>query len=80
MKFINKLTNKQKIAIMLDKILIIIIYIIVLPFVSVFECNENLFQFLADFNRKCSDILVDVIAYKIYHSITNLIIKITGDK
>lgn len=80
MKIINKLTNKQKIAIMLDKILIIIIYIIVLPFVSVFECSENLFQFLADFNRKCSDILVDVIAYKIYHSITNLIIKITGDK
>lgn len=80
MKIINNLTNKQKIAVMLDKILITIIYIIVLPFVLVFECSENLFQFLADFNRKCSDILVDVIAYKIYHSITNLIIKITGDK
>ena len=74
----DKLTFKQKFAIILDKILIVILFIITVPFVLVFEGSNRIFQFLADFNQKCSEILTTNIAGGIYHFITNLIIKFTG--
>lgn len=75
----DKLTFKQKLAIILDKILIAIIFIITIPFVLVFEGSNRVFQFLADFNQKCSEVLTDNIASGIYHFITDLIIKFTED-
>lgn len=75
----NKLTFKQKLAIVLDKILIVILFIITIPFVLVFEGSNRIFQFLADFNQKCSEILTNSIASGIYHFITDLIIKIMED-
>lgn len=74
----DKLTFKQKIAIILDKILQIILFIICLPFCLIFEGCNHIFQFLADFNQKCSDVLTRVIAHKIYIFIRNLLIKIGG--
>ena len=65
----DKLTFKQKIAIILDKILQIILFI---------AGGNHIFQFLADFNQKCSDVLTRVIAHKIYIFIRNLLIKIGG--
>ena len=73
----DKLTFKQKFAIILDKILIVILMIITVPFVLVFEGSNRVFQFLADFNQKCSEVLTDNIASGIYHFITDLIIKFT---
>lgn len=72
----DKLTFKKKLAIILDKILITIIFIITVPFVLVFEGSNRIFQFLADFNQKCSEILTDNVASSIYHFITDLIIKV----
>ena len=73
------LTFKKKLAIILDKILIVILMIITVPFVLVFEGSNRVFQFLADFNQKCSEILTNNIASGIYHLITDLIIKFTED-
>ena len=73
------LTFKKKLAIILDKILIVILMIITVPFVLVFEGSNTVFQFLADFNQKCSEVLTDNIASGIYHFITDLIIKFTED-
>lgn len=75
----DKLTFRQKLAIILDKILIAILCIIIIPFVLVFEGSNRVFQFLADFNQKCSEILTNNIASGIYHFITDLIIKFTGE-
>lgn len=75
----DKLTFKQKFAIILDKILIAILFIITVPFVVVFEGSNRIFQFLADFNQKCSDILTIDIASRIYHFIKDLIIKFAED-
>lgn len=74
-----KLTFRQKLAIILDKILIAILFIITIPFVLVFEGSNRVFQFLADFNQKCSEILTNNIASGIYHFITDLIIKFAED-
>ncbi len=71
--------RKRKLAIILDKILIAILLIITVPFVLVFEGSNRIFQFLADFNQKCSEILTDNIASGIYHFITDLIIKVVED-
>lgn len=73
----NKLTFKKKLAIILDKILIAIMSIITIPFILIFEGSNRIFQFLADFNQKCSDILTIEIASRIYYFITDLIIKFT---
>ena len=73
------LTFKKKLAIILDKILIVILMIITVPFVLVFEGSNRVFQFLADFNQKCSEVLTDNIVSGIYHFITDLIIKFTED-
>ena len=73
----EELTFKQKFAIILDKILIVILFIITVPFILVFEGSNRIFQFLADFNQKCSEILTNNIASGIYHFITDLIIKFT---
>lgn len=75
----DKLTFKKKLAIILDKILIAILFIIIVPFVLVFEGSNRVFQFLADFNQKCSEVLTNNIASGIYHFITDLIIKFTED-
>ena len=75
----NKLTFKKKLAIILDKILIAIMSIITIPFILIFEGSNRIFQFLADFNQKCSDILTIEIASRIYYFITDLIIKFTED-
>lgn len=75
----NKLTFKKKLAIILDKILIAIMSIITIPFILIFEGSNRVFQFLADFNQKCSDILTIEIASRIYYFITDLIIKFTED-
>ena len=75
----DKLTFKQKLAIILDKILIVIIFIITVPFALVFEGSNRIFQFLADFNQKCSEILTNNIASGIYHFITDLIIRVLED-
>lgn len=74
-----KLTFCQKLAIILDKILIVTLCIITIPFVLVFEGSNRIFQFLADFNQKCSEILTNNIASGIYHFITDLIIKFMED-
>lgn len=74
----KELRFRQKLAIKLDKIIQIILFIICLPLLLIFEGNNKVFQFLADFNQKCSDILVDVIAHKIYIFISNLLLKIGG--
>ena len=74
----DKLTFKKKLAIILDKILQVILFIIFIPFVLVFEWSNRIFQFLADFNQKSSDVLTGVIAHKIYIFIRNLLIKIGG--
>ena len=71
------LTFKKKLAIILDKILIVILMIITVPFVLVFEGSNRVFQFLADLNQKCSEVLTDNITSGIYHFITDLIIKFT---
>ena len=71
------LTFKKKLAIILEKILIVILMIITVPFVLVFEGSNRVFQSLADFNQKCSEILTNNIASGIYHFITDLIIKFT---
>lgn len=73
------LTFKKKLAIILDKILIVILMIITVPFALVFEGSNRIFQFLADFNQKCSDVLTGNIASGIYHFITDLIIKFAED-
>ena len=73
----NKLTFKKKLAIILDKILVAIMFIITVPFVLIFDGSNRMFQFLADFNQKCSDILTIEIASRIYYFITDLIIKFT---
>lgn len=75
----DKLTFKKKLAIILDKILIAILFIITVPFILIFEGSNRVFQFLADFNQKCSEILTDNIASGIYHFITDLIIKVVED-
>lgn len=75
----KELTFKKKLAIILDKILQVILFIICIPFVLVFEGSSRVFQFLADFNQKCSEILTDNIARGIYYFITDLIIKLTED-
>lgn len=75
----DKLTFKKKLAIILDKILIAIMSIITVPFILIFEGSNRIFQFLADFNQKCSDILTIEIASRIYYFITDLIIKFTED-
>ena len=75
----DKLTFKKKLAIILDKILIVTLFIITVPFVLVFEGSNRIFQFLADFNQECSEILTNNIASGIYHLIRDLIIKITED-
>lgn len=75
----EELTFKKKLAIILDKILIAILFIITVPFVLVFEGSNRIFQFLADFNQKCSEILTNNIASGIYHFITDLIIKIVDN-
>lgn len=71
----EELTFRQKLAIIFDKILIAILFIIIIPFVLVFEGSNRVFQFLADFNQKCSEILTNNIASGIYHLIRDLIIK-----
>ena len=75
----KELTFKKKLAIILDKILQVILFIICIPFVLVFEGSSRVFQFFADFNQKCSEILTDNIAHGIYYFITDLIIKLTED-
>lgn len=75
----NKLTFKKKLAVILDKILIAIISIITIPSVVIFDGSNRIFQFLADFNQKCSDILTIDITSRIYYFITDLIIKFTED-
>lgn len=72
----KELKFRQKLVIKLDKITQIILFIICLPLLLVFEGSNKTFQFLADFNQKCSDILVDVVAHKIYVFISNLLLKI----
>lgn len=74
----NRSTFKKKLAIILDKILQIILFIVFLPFILVFEGSSRVFQFLADFNQKCSDILMDKIASYIYYFISGLIIGAIG--
>ena len=74
----KELKFRQKLVIKLDKITQIILLIICLPLVLIFEGSNKVFQFLADFNQKSSDILVDVIAHKIYIFISNLLLKIGG--
>ena len=74
----KKLKFRQKLAIKLDKLTQIILLIICLPLLLIFEGNNRAFQFLADLNQKCSDILVDVVAHKIYVFISNLLLKIGG--
>jgi len=74
----KELRFRQKLVIKLDKITQIILFIICLPLVLIFEGNNRVFQFLADFNQKCSDILVDVVARKIYVFINNLLLKFGG--
>lgn len=74
----KELKFRQKLVIKLDKITQIILFIICLPLLLVFEGSNKAFQFLADFNQKCSDILVDVVAHKIYVLISNLLLKIGG--
>lgn len=75
----NRLPLKKKLAIILDKILRIILFYCFSPFYLVFEGSNRIFQFLADFNQKCSEILTNNIASGIYHLITDLIIKFTED-
>lgn len=75
----KELKFRQKLAIILDKILIVILMIITVPFVLVFEGSNRAFQFLADLNQKCSEVLTDNIVSGIYHFITDLIIKFTED-
>lgn len=58
---------------------LVILMIITVPFVLVFEGSNRVFQFLADFNQKCSEVLTDNIVSGIYHFITDLIIKFTED-
>lgn len=72
----KELKFRQKLVIKLDKITQIILFIICLPLLLIFEGSNKTFQFLADFNQKCSDILVDVVAHKIYVFISNLLLKI----
>ena len=74
----KELKFRQKLAIKLDKITQIILFIICLPLVLIFWGSNKAFQFLADFNQKCSDILVGVVAHKIYVFISNLLLKIGG--
>lgn len=75
----KELKFRQKLAIKLDKITQIILFIICLPLLLIFEGSNRVFQFLADFNQKCSEVLTDNIASGIYHFITDLIIKFTED-
>lgn len=75
----DKLTFKKKLAIIFDKILVAIMLIITVPFVLIFDGSNRIFQFLADFNQRCSDILTIDIASRIYYFITDLIIKFTED-
>lgn len=75
----DKLTFKKKLAIILDKILVATMFIITVPFVLIFDGSNRIFQFLADFNQKCSDILTIDIASRIYYFMTDLIIKFTED-
>lgn len=74
----KELRFRQKLVIKLDKIIQMILFIICLPLLLIFEGSNKVFQFLADLNQKCSDILVDVIAHKIYIFISNLLLKIGG--
>lgn len=74
----KELKFRQKLVIKLDKIIQIILVIFCLPLLLIFEGNNKAFQFLADFNQKCSDVLVDVVAHKIYIFISNLLFKIGG--
>ena len=75
----KELKFRQKLAIKLDKITQIILFIICLPLLLIFEGSNRVFQFLADFNQKCSEVLIDNIVSGIYHFITDLIIKFTED-
>lgn len=74
----KELRFRQKLVIKLDKLTQIILLIICLPLLLIFEGNNRAFQFLADLNQKCSDILVDVVVHKIYVFISNLLLKIGG--
>ena len=74
----KELKFRQKLVIKFDKIIQIILSIICLPLLLIFEGSNKVFQFLADFNQKCSDILVDVVAHKIYIFFRNLLLKIGG--
>lgn len=74
----KELKFRQKLIIKLDKIIQIILFIICLPFYLIFEGGYHIFQFLADFNQKCSDALTGIISHKIYIFIRNLLIKIGG--
>ena len=76
---IDKLTFKKKSAIVFDKILSASLVILCFPFVLIFEGSNRIFQFLADFNQKCSEILTNNIASGIYHFITDLIIRVLED-
>ena len=75
----KELKFRQKLVIRLDKITQIILFIICLPLLLIFEGSNRVFQFLADFNQKCSEVLIDNIVSGIYHFITDLIIKFTED-
>ena len=75
----KELKFRQKLVIKLDKITQIILFIICLPLLLIFEGSNRVFQFLADFNQKCSEVLIDNIVSGIYHFITDLIIKFTED-
>lgn len=74
----KELKFRQRFAIKLDKAIQMILFIICLPLLLVFEGNNRAFQFLADLNQKCSDILVDIVAHKIYIFFRNLLLKIGG--
>lgn len=75
----EELTFKKKLAIILDKILRIILFYCFSPFYLVFEGSNRIFQFLADFNQKCSEILTNNIAIGIYYLIRDSIKKIAED-
>lgn len=75
----NRLPLKKKLATILDKILRIILFYCFSPFYLVFEGSNRIFQFLADFNQKCSEILTNNIAIGIYYLVRGLIIKFAED-
>lgn len=65
---------KKKIAIFFDKFIIASLVIISLPFILLFEGSNRVFQFLADFNKNCSEFITGIGSI-IYHKLTDLIIK-----